>query len=194
MNYKVHDTAIIDSGAKIGKDTKIWHWAHVCSGAKIGHNVVLGQNVFVGNNVEIGNYCKIQNNVSIYDNVFLEDAVFCGPSVVFTNVYNPRALINRKDQYRDTLVKKGATIGANSTIRCGLQIGEYAFIGCGSLVLKNVPNYALVVGSPAKQIGWIGEYGEKLDIPLSGNMETICQKTNEKYILKGSILSKCKKR
>lgn len=190
MNYQIHKTAIIDQGAKIGKGTKIWHWSHVSSGAIIGTDVVLGQNVFVGNNVKIGNKCKIQNNVSIYENVFLEDAVFCGPSVVFTNVYNPRALINRKDKYLDTVVKKGATIGANSTILCGIQIGKFSFIGAGTLVLKNVPSYALMVGSPAKQIGWMGEYGEKLDLPLSGQMETICKSTNQKYTLNGSILTK----
>ncbi len=191
MSIQIHKTAIVDAGAKIGQGTKVWHWSHVSAGAKIGNDVVLGQNVFVGNNCEIGNNCKIQNNVSIFDNVFLEEAVFCGPSVVFTNVYNPRALINRKDQYRDTLIKKGATIGANSTILCGLEIGEFAFIGASSLVLKNVPSYALMVGSPARQIAWIGEYGEKLDLPLTGKMETICKKTNQKYILNGSILTKC---
>ncbi len=191
MSYQIHETAVVDQGAVIGLGSKVWHWSHVSAGAKIGNNVTLGQNVFVGNNVEIGNNCKIQNNVSIYDNVFLEDAVFCGPSVVFTNVYNPRALIDRKNEYLDTIVKKGVTIGANSTILCGLQIGEFAFIGAGSLVLNNVPSYALTVGSPAKQIGWMGEFGEKLDLPLNGDMETICKKTNQKYKLNGSTLVKC---
>lgn len=191
MSYQVHETAVVDQGAKIGNGTKVWHFSHVSSGAKIGNNVILGQNVFIGNNVELGNNCKIQNNVSIYDNVFLEEAVFCGPSVVFTNVYNPRALIERKNEYLDTLVKKGVTIGANSTILCGLQIGEYAFIGAGTLILKSVLPYALMVGSPARQIGWMGEFGEKLDLPLFGYMETICKKTNQKYKLSGSTVVKC---
>ncbi len=191
MNYNAHKTAIIDSGASIGEGTKVWHWTHISSGAKIGSNVTLGQNVFVGNNVKIGNNCKIQNNVSIYDNVFLEDAVFCGPSVVFTNVYNPRSLINRKDKYLNTFVKKGATIGANATILCGIEIGKFSFIGAGSLILKNVLSYALMVGSPARQIGWVGEFGEKLDLPLTGNQEAICKSTKQKYRLNGSELIKC---
>ena len=149
MEYQVHETAVIDNGAKIGVGSKIWHWAHVCSGAKIGAGVSLGQNVYVGNNVVIGDGCKIQNNVSIYDNVYLEDGVFCGPSMVFTNVYNPRSLIERKDQYRDTTVGKGATLGANCTIICGIVIGKFAFVGAGALVNKDVPAYALIVGVPA---------------------------------------------
>lgn len=168
MNYFKHETAIIDDGAQIGEGSRVWHWAHVCAGAKIGRGVSLGQNVFVGNEVIIGDNCKIQNNVSVYDNVYLEEGVFCGPSMVFTNVYNPRSLIERKDQYRDTLVKKGATLGANCTIVCGITIGEFAFIGAGSVVNKDVKPFALMVGVPARQIGWMSMYGERLELPLRG--------------------------
>jgi len=189
MNYQIHKTAIIDDGAQIGSDSKVWHWVHVCGGAKIGRNVSLGQNVFVGNKVIIGDKCKIQNNVSVYDNVYLEEGVFCGPSVVFTNVYNPRSLFERKDEYMDTRIKKGATLGANCTIVCGVTVGEYAFIGAGTVVKKNVPPYALVVGVPAKQIGWMSEFGEKLDLPLTGNAQTICKHTGQKYQLKNSQVS-----
>lgn len=190
MNYSVHSSAIIDDGAEIGEGSRIWHFAHICSGAKIGKNVSLGQNVFIGNKVTIGDKCKIQNNVSVYDNVYLEEGVFCGPSMVFTNVYNPRSLIERKSEYRDTLVKKGATLGANSTIVCGTTIGEYAFIGAGAVVNKDVPAYALMVGVPAKQIGWMSEYGEQLALPLSGNMETTCKHTGNVYKLEGNKLIK----
>lgn len=161
----IHPTAIIDAGATIGRGTRIWHWVHVCSGANIGERCSLGQNVFVGNKVVIGHNVKIQNNVSVYDNVTLEDDVFCGPSMVFTNVYNPRSAVSRKDEYRDTLVKKGATIGANATIVCGVTIGLYAFIGAGAVVTKEVPDYALVVGNPARQIGWMCECGERAESP-----------------------------
>ncbi len=161
-NVTIHPSAIVDEGATIGDGSRIWHWVHICAGAKIGKQCSLGQNVFVGNKVVIGNNVKIQNNVSVYDNVTLEDDVFCGPSMVFTNVYNPRSAVSRKDEYRDTLVKKGATIGANATIVCGVTIGKYAFIGAGSVVTKNVPDYALVVGNPAKQIGWMNELGERV--------------------------------
>ena len=171
----IHKTAIVDEGAKIGLGTKIWHWVHVCGGALIGKDVSLGQNVFVGNKVIIGDNCKIQNNVSIYDNVILEEGVFCGPSMVFTNVYNPRALISRKSEFLDTYVGKGATLGANSTIVCGIKIGSFAFIGAGAVVKKDVKPYALMVGVPAKQIGWMSEHGEKLDLPVLGNAETICK-------------------
>lgn len=163
MSYDKHETAIVDDGAKIGDGTRIWHWAHVCGAAKIGEKCSLGQNVFVGNKVSIGNNVKIQNNVSVYDNVTLEDDVFCGPSMVFTNVYNPRSAISRKNEYRDTLVKKGATLGANCTIVCGVTIGEYAFVGAGAVVTKDVPDYALVVGVPAKQIGRMDMRGERVD-------------------------------
>ncbi|ELI6433618.1 MULTISPECIES: acyltransferase [Aeromonas] len=190
MNYLVHETAIVDVGAQIGADSRVWHWAHVCAGAKIGAGVSLGQNVFVGNKVVIGDRCKIQNNVSVYDNVILEEGVFCGPSMVFTNVYNPRALIERKAEYRDTLVKKGATLGANCTIVCGVTIGEYAFIGAGTVVNKEVKPFALMVGVPAKQIGWMSAYGEKLDLPLYGQATTVCPFTQETYVLEGDTLSR----
>jgi len=189
VNYQVHETAIVDDGAQIGSNSRVWQWVHVCAGAKIGSNVSLGQNVFVGNKVIIGDKCKIQNNVSVYDNVYLEEGVFCGPSMVFTNVYNPRSLIERKDEYRDTFVKKGATLGANCTIVCGIIVGEFAFIGAGAVVNNNVPAYALMVGVPAKQIGWMSEYGEKLDLPVSGNAQTICEHTGQQYNLKDGQLS-----
>jgi UDP-2-acetamido-3-amino-2,3-dideoxy-glucuronate N-acetyltransferase len=190
MTNKIHPTAIIDDGAKIGIGTNIWHWVHVCRGAIIGKEVSIGQNVFVGNNVNIGDKCKIQNNVSVYDNVYLEEGVFCGPSMVFTNVHNPRSLIERKNEYKDTLVEKGATLGANCTILCGLTIGKFAFIGAGALVNKNVPAYALMVGVPAKQIGWMSEFGEQLDLPLNGSAKTICLNTGDEYFLELNIVSK----
>ena len=189
MNYQVHKTAIIDEGAKIGSGSRVWQWVHVCGGAKIGSGVSLGQNVFVGNKVVIGDKCKIQNNVSVYDNVYLEEGVFCGPSMVFTNVYNPRSLIERKDEYRDTFVKKGATLGANCTIVCGTIVGAFAFVGAGAVVNKDVPAYALMVGVPARQIGWMSEYGEKLDLPVIGNAQTACEHTGQKYQLKDSQVS-----
>ena len=178
-----NESAIVDEGATIGEGTKIWHFIHVCSGAVIGNACSLGQNVFVGNQVVIGNNCKIQNNVSVYDNVTLEDDVFCGPSMVFTNVYNPRSAVSRKNEYRDTLVGQGATLGANCTIVCGVTIGRYAFIGAGAVVNKDVPDYALMVGVPARQIGWMSEYGEQLDLPLSGHGEAQCPHTQQRYRL-----------
>lgn len=190
MSYSKHESAVVDEGAKIGDGSRVWHFVHVCAGAEIGKGVSLGQNVFVGNRVRIGDYCKIQNNVSVYDNVYLEEGVFCGPSMVFTNVYNPRSLIERKDQYRDTLIKKGATLGANCTIVCGITVGEFAFVGAGAVVNKDVPAYALMVGVPAKQIGWMSEFGEQLDLPLTGSGEVICQHTGAKYILNGNSISK----
>jgi UDP-2-acetamido-3-amino-2,3-dideoxy-glucuronate N-acetyltransferase len=186
MDYQVHETAIVDEGAQIGSNSQVWQWVHVCGGAKIGSGVSLGQNVFVGNKVIIGDKCKIQNNVSVYDNVYLEEGVFCGPSMVFTNVYNPRSLIERKDEYRDTFVKKGATLGANCTIVCGTTVGAYAFVGAGAVVNKDVPSYALMVGVPARQIGWMSEYGEKLDLPVTGNAQATCEHTGQKYQLKDS--------
>ncbi|MBL0009953.1 MAG: N-acetyltransferase [Nitrosomonas sp.] len=183
MAVLFHPTAIIDEGAEVGQDTRIWHWAHVCGGAKIGARCSLGQNVFVGNKVTIGNNVKIQNNVSVYDNVTLEDDVFCGPSMVFTNVYNPRSAVSRKDEYRNTLVKRGATLGANCTIVCGVTIGEYAFVGAGAVINRDVKPYALMVGVPAKQIGWISQHGEKLNLPESGKGETICPATGKHYVL-----------
>ncbi|MBU1962819.1 MAG: acetyltransferase [Gammaproteobacteria bacterium] len=182
-NITIHPTAIVDEGAQIGEGSRIWHWAHVCAGAIIGKGVSLGQNVFVGHKVVIGARCKIQNNVSVYDNVTLEEGVFCGPSMVFTNVYNPRSLVERKSEYRDTLVKKGATLGANCTIVCGITIGEFAFIGAGAVINKDVKPYALMVGVPAKQIGWMSEYGEKLDLPLTGDGMATCPHTGKTYML-----------
>ncbi len=190
MAYQAHESAIIDTGAQIGNGTRIWHFVHVCGGARIGKNVSLGQNVFVGNGVVIGDHCKIQNNVSVYDGVTLEEGVFCGPSMVFTNVYNPRSLIERKDEYRETRVEKGVTLGANSTIICGVTIGEFAFIGAGALISRSVPAYALMVGTPARQIGWMSEFGDQLDLPLEGRGEAICQHTGQRYVLDGKHVTK----
>ncbi|WP_345882561.1 acyltransferase [Shewanella algae] len=192
-SYQVHETAIVDDGAKIGNGTRIWHFVHVCGGAHIGESCSLGQNVFIGNKVTIGNNVKVQNNVSVYDNVHLADDVFCGPSMVFTNVYNPRSFIERKSEYRDTQVKKGATLGANCTIVCGVTIGEYALVGAGAVINKDVKAFALMVGVPAKQIGWISKYGEQLPLPLSGEAETVCQHTGDKYILHGDHVELVKK-
>jgi len=188
-NYTVHPTAIVDEGAQIGEDSRIWHWVHVCGGARIGRGCSFGQNVFVGNRVVIGDNVKVQNNVSIYDNVTLEDGVFCGPSMVFTNVYNPRAEVSRKDEYRDTLVKRGATLGANCTIVCGTTIGEYAFVGAGAVVNRDVPAFALMLGVPARQAGWMSRFGERLDLPLTGNAETTCPHTGECYVLRDGVCS-----
>ena len=185
-----HESAIIDDGASIGESSKVWHFSHVCGEAVIGRNCSLGQNVFVGNRVRIGDNCKIQNNVSVYDNVTLEDDVFCGPSMVFTNVYNPRSAVSRKSEYRDTLVRQGATLGANCTVVCGVTIGCYAFIGAGAVVNQDVPDYALMVGVPARQIGWMSEYGEQLDLPLRGEQETVCPHSNLRYQLNGTKLTR----
>lgn len=190
MNYYQHPSAIVDDGAQIGEGSRVWHFVHVCGGAQIGQGVSLGQNVFVGNKVTIGDRCKIQNNVSVYDNVHLEEGVFCGPSMVFTNVYNPRSLIERKDEYRDTIVKKGATLGANCTIVCGVTIGEFAFIGAGAVVNKDVSAFALMVGVPAKQIGWMSEFGEQLDLPLTGDGEVICPHSGAIYRLQNDVVTK----
>ena len=189
MNYHVHESAIVDDGATIGNNTRVWHFVHVCSGAKIGEGCSLGQNVFVGNKVTIGDNVKVQNNVSVYDNVHIEDDVFCGPSMVFTNVYNPRSFIERKTEYRDTLVKKGATLGANCTIVCGVTIGEYSLVGAGAVINKDVPAFALMVGVPAKQIGWISKYGEQLKLPISGTGTEKCKHTGDTYQLSGSTLT-----
>ena len=190
MSYTVHPSAIVDDGARIGTGTRIWHWVHVSAGAVIGRDCSLGQNVYVGNKVVIGNNVKIQNNVSVYDNVTLDDDVFCGPSMVFTNVYNPRAAVSRKHEYRDTRVLRGATLGANCTIVCGVTIGRYAFIGAGSVVNRDVPDYALVVGVPGRHIGWMSEYGERLEgLPLHGDGEAICPHTGTRYRLQNGQLS-----
>ncbi|WP_133406241.1 acyltransferase [Parashewanella tropica] len=183
MQYFKHETAIVDDGAQIGEDSRVWHWAHVCAGAQIGKRVSLGQNVFVGNKVTIGNNVKVQNNVSVYDNVHIEDDAFCGPSMVFTNVYNPRSFIERKTEYKDTIVRKGATLGANCTIVCGVEIGEFSLVGAGAVINKNVKPFALMVGVPAKQIGWMSKYGEQLDLPLTGTKTVKCPNTNDIYVL-----------
>jgi len=183
----IHPSAIVDPGAVLGAGTRVWHFAHVCAGAHIGAACSLGQNVFVGNDVLIGDRVKIQNNVSVYDAVTLEDEVFCGPSMVFTNVYNPRAGFVRKDQYRRTLVRRGASIGANATIVCGVTIGNYAFIGAGAVVRHDVPDFALMAGVPARQIGWISRYGERLPLPRSGNGEALCPHTGDVYLLQGGV-------
>jgi UDP-2-acetamido-3-amino-2,3-dideoxy-glucuronate N-acetyltransferase len=188
-NVTIHPSAIVDDGAQIGEGSRVWHFVHVCGGAKIGKGVSLGQNVFVGNKVVIGDHCKIQNNVSVYDNVKLEEGVFCGPSMVFTNVYNPRSLIERKSEYRDTLVKKGATLGANCTIVCGTTVGEYAFVGAGAVVNKDVKPYALMVGVPARQVGWMSQYGEQIPLPKQGKGVYTCPHTGHQYELHGETLT-----
>lgn len=189
MSVFIHETAIVDPGANIGPESRIWHWVHICSGAVIGRGCSLGQNVFIGNRVRIGDNVKIQNNVSVYDNVTLEDDVFCGPSMVFTNVLNPRAHINRKDAYKDTLAKKGATIGANATIVCGTTIGSYAFIGAGAVITKDVPDFALMTGVPGRQIGWMSRFGERIDLPLTGSGLYTCPHTGDQYELSGAIMT-----
>jgi UDP-2-acetamido-3-amino-2,3-dideoxy-glucuronate N-acetyltransferase len=181
---QIHPTAIVDDGAQIGDGTRIWHWVHVSGGARIGARCSLGQNVYVGNRVVIGDNVKIQNNVSVYDNVTLEDDVFCGPSMVFTNVYNPRSAVSRKDEYRDTLVRRGATLGANCTIVCGVTIGAHAFVGAGAVVNRDVPDFALMVGVPARQVGWMSRYGERLELPLVGEGVAVCGHTGERYELR----------
>lgn len=179
----VHPTAIVDEGAQIGEGTRVWHWVHICAGARIGSGCSFGQNVFVGNDVRIGNNVKVQNNVSIYDAVHIEDDVFCGPSMVFTNVFNPRAAVVRKNEYRPTIVRKGATIGANATIVCGTEIGSYAFVGAGTVVTRDVPDFGLVVGVPAVLIGWMSRHGERLRFPETGEGEAACPVTGERYRL-----------
>ena len=179
----IHPTAVVDPGASIGDGTRIWHWVHVSAQARIGTDCSLGQNVYVGNDVLIGNNVKIQNNVSVYDAVTLEDDVFCGPSMVFTNVYNPRSAVTRKAEYRRTLVKVGATIGANATIVCGVTVGDYAFVAAGAVVNKDVKPFALMAGVPAKHIGWMSQHGERLDLPLTGKGEATCPVTGATYWL-----------
>jgi len=188
QNYFAHSTAVIDEGCEIGQGVKIWHFTHLMSGCKIGDGCSLGQNVFIGKNVVLGRNVKVQNNVSIYEGVICEDEVFLGPSMVFTNVVNPRSAIERKTEFRQTIVRKGATIGANATIICGNEIGAYAFIGAGAVVTKLIPAYALVAGNPAKQKGWMSEAGYQLIFDNEG--KAVCKGSNEIYILKEGIVSK----
>lgn len=190
MTRQIHETAIIDDNVEIGKGVKIWHWVHVCSNSSLGDNSSLGQNVYVGPNVSIGQNVKIQNNVSVYEGVTLEDDVFCGPSMVFTNVINPRSGVNRKQEFLPTLVRKGASLGANCTIVCGNTVGQYAFVGAGAVINSNVPDFALMVGVPAKQIGWVSEHGERLELPLTGQEAVLCRSTGAKYILSGNTVTK----
>jgi len=188
-SVSIHPTALVDEGATIGADSRIWHWVHISGGAVIGAGCSFGQNVFVGNRVRIGNNVKIQNNVSVYDNVTLEDDVFCGPSMVFTNVYNPRSAVSRKDQYRDTWVEQGATLGANCTIVCGTRIGHHAFIGAGAVVNRDVKPFALMVGVPARQVGWMSAFGERVELPLQGSGSWTCPDTGDRYELFGDVLN-----
>jgi UDP-2-acetamido-3-amino-2,3-dideoxy-glucuronate N-acetyltransferase len=184
LDHYRHESAIVDDGAEIGEGSRVWHFVHVCAGARIGKRVSLGQNVFVGNRVVIGDDCKIQNNVSVYDNVTLGDGVFCGPSMVFTNVYNPRSFVERKDEYRDTRVGTGASLGANCTIVCGVTIGDYAFVAAGAVVNRDVKPFALVAGVPGRQIGWMSRHGERLELPMEGDGEAACPASGETYRLK----------
>ncbi|MFT5834779.1 MAG: UDP-2-acetamido-3-amino-2,3-dideoxy-glucuronate N-acetyltransferase [Cognaticolwellia sp.] len=188
INFFAHESSIIDKGATIGNGTKIWHFCHVFAKAMIGDNCILGQNVMVANNVVLGNNVKVQNNVSIYEGVICEDDVFLGPSMVFTNVINPRSTVNRKQEFKQTVVEKGVTIGANATIICGNNIGKYALIGAGSVVTKTVKSYALIVGNPAVQIGWVSENGQRLIFSKSG--KAICSETNEVYELENNQVKK----
>lgn len=189
MAAVIHPSAIVDAGAQLGSGTHVWHFAHVCAGARIGRECSLGQGVFVGNDVVIGDRVKIQNQVSVYDAVTLEDEVFCGPSMVFTNVHNPRAAVPRKHEYRRTLVRRGATLGANCTIVCGTTIGEYAFVGAGAVVSRDVPAFALVVGVPARRVGWMSRNGQRLALPASGQGQASCPATGERYRLAGEVLA-----
>ncbi len=186
----IHPSAIVDPGAQLGDGTRVWHFVHICSGARVGRDCSFGQGVFVGNDVQVGDNVKVQNNVSIYDAVTLEDGVFCGPSMVFTNVFNPRAAVVRKAEYRRTLVKRGATLGANCTVVCGTTVGEYAFVGAGAVVSRDVPPFALVVGVPAKRIGWMSRHGERLPLPARSAepLEAACPATGERYRLAGDAL------
>lgn len=189
MTISIHPTAIVDQGATIGDGTRVWHWVHICGGAAIGERCSFGQNVFVGNDVVIGNNVKVQNNVSIYDAVTIEDDVFCGPSMVFTNVYNPRSAVTRKNEYRRTLIRKGATLGANCTIVCGIAVGEYAFVAAGAVINRDVKPYALMAGVPARQIGWMSQHGERLDLPLAGRQFAKCAATGLRYRLENDSVS-----
>ncbi len=185
----IHPSAIVDPGAVLGPGTRVWHFAHVCGGARIGASCSLGQNVFVGDDVVIGQRVKIQNNVSVYDAVTLEDEVFCGPSMVFTNVYNPRSAIARRDSYRKTLVRRGATLGANSTVVCGITIGQYAFLAAGAVATRDVADFALMAGVPARRIGWMSRFGEQLDLPRAGDGVATCPHTGERYAVRAGVCS-----
>lgn len=191
MATTIHPSAFVDQGAQLGEDCRVWHFVHISAGARIGARCSFGQNVFVGNDVVIGDNVKIQNNVSVYDGVTLEHDVFCGPSVVFTNVYNPRSAVARKTEYRRTLVRQGATLGANCTVVCGTTVGSHAFVGAGAVVQRDVPAFALVVGVPARQIGWMSRYGERLDLPLQSvtPLEAVCPNTSDRFCLHGQILT-----
>ena len=191
MAPSVHPSAVVDDGAVLGEGCRVWHFAHISAGARIGRDCSIGQGVYVGNDVRIGDRVRIQNHVSVYDAVTLEDEVFCGPSMVFTNVYNPRAAVPRKDEYRRTRVRRGATLGANCSIVCGVTIGEYAFIGAGAVVNRDVPDFALMLGVPARQAGWMSRFGERLPLPLRGAGEAICPHTGDRYRLAGAALSLC---
>lgn len=188
MSYYAHETAVIDDGCQIGNDTKIWHFSHIMSGSQLGEKCNIGQNVVVSPGVILGSNVKVQNNVSIYTGVVCEDDVFLGPSCVFTNIINPRSAINRRSEYAKTHVGRGATIGANATVICGHDIGPYAFIGAGAVVTKTIPAYALVVGNPAKQVGWMSEFGHRLYFDENGF--AVCPESNEKYKLSNSIVTK----
>lgn len=187
MPFFIHHTAVADEGCKIGEATKVWHFSHIMSGAQVGNNCIIGQNVFIGQNVKVGNSVKIQNNVSLYEGVVCEDDVFIGPSAVFTNVINPRSAVNRKQEFKQTVVKKGASIGANATIICGVEIGNYAFVGAGAVVTKNILPYAVVMGNPAKQTGWMSEMGCPL---VFENNEAVCAISNQLYIYQNSEVQK----
>lgn len=189
MTALIHPSAIVDEGAVLGDGTRVWHWTHVSAGARIGQGCSLGQNVFIGNDVVIGDNVKIQNNVSVYDAVTLEDEVFCGPSMVFTNVFNPRAAVDRKSQYRRTLVRRGATLGANCTIVCGSTIGQYAFVGAGAVVNRDIADFSLVMGVPAKWAGWISRFGERLNLPRVGDADAVCPHTGDQYQLRQGVCS-----
>jgi UDP-2-acetamido-3-amino-2,3-dideoxy-glucuronate N-acetyltransferase len=189
MAVSIHPTAIVDDGAVLGEGCRVWHFVHISAGARIGRGCSFGQNVYVGNDVVIGDNVKIQNNVSVYDAVTLEDDVFCGPSMVFTNVYNPRAAVVRKEEYRRTLVKRGATLGANCTIVCGVTVGEQGFVGAGAVVTHDVPDFALMLGVPARQAGWMSRHGERLALPLRGEAEATCPHTGDRYRLQGGRLA-----
>lgn len=189
MAITIHPSAIVDEGAQLGDGCRVWHFVHICAGARIGRDCSFGQGVFVGNDVVVGNNVKVQNQVSVYDAVVLEDDVFCGPSMVFTNVYNPRAAVVRKGEYRRTLVRRGATLGANCTIVCGITVGRHAFVGAGAVVQRDVPDFALMVGVPARQIGWMSRHGERLPLPTKGAGVAVCEHTGDSYRLADGVLS-----